>query len=105
MTREERRAYWQAEIARFKASGQSAGLFCRERNVNYYTLRRWRRIFEGGGGKAVCSARFARVEIDKGQAAGVEIRLPMGIAIRSAGHPEPEWVVKLMRQMAWRDAQ
>lgn len=99
MTRQEHRCYWQGEFTRFRASGQSARAFCRERNLKYFTFRRWRRIFEGDR-SALIPASFTKVEIDK-EPAIVQVRLPMGIEIRSAHHPEPEWVVKLMREMAW----
>ena len=45
MSREELRQHWCLKVEEFKASGQSASHFCREQNLNYAQLLRWRKKF------------------------------------------------------------
>lgn len=45
MSREELRRHWRLKVEEFETSGQNASRFCREKDLNYAQLLRWRKKF------------------------------------------------------------
>ena len=73
MTREEQRRHWRLKVDEFEESGLSASRFCREQDLNYAQLLRWRKKFVELDSPSEPTQYFA------------ELAAPSGISLASGG--------------------
>jgi transposase-like protein len=86
-TTEDERKGW---LTRFERSGSTAAAFCREHELNYQSLLRWRQmaIAESEG-----ATEFIELEVpcsaSASPAEAVELTFPSGLTLRINPHPAP----------------
>lgn len=83
MSRQERRAYWQQQVADWDATDLSAAAFCRQRSLTYHQFLYWRQqlsLQEGSTAESV--AGFTRVtQVEQSLSTELSVILPGGIRI------------------------
>ena len=94
-SREDRRAYWQDHIERWRRSGQSKQSYCREEGLNPASFYRWWSKLNGGPRK---TPAFIRIRLAQSCSRyPVEIVLGNGVVVRLANEADGGLVTDLLR--------
>ncbi len=97
-TREERRAYWQAQVEQWQRSGLSKQAYCREHGLTAASLYRWCAKLDDGK-KAKPGFIPLRLSGVVANGFALELTLGDGRVVRIGSDADPVWVAQLVREL------
>lgn len=110
MRAEERRAFWQTQLANWSQSGLSQAAYCRAQGLNGNRFRWWKRQLTraSGASQQAAAGSFLAVKVHpqalierSGNASGVTLRLASGVRVEVAcgfDAPTLQAVVETLRR-------
>jgi hypothetical protein len=98
MTNTELSKRWETRIAEFKASGQSATVWCANNNLKIHQLRYWLRKFKAAEKTTFSSSQWLSVEVGEAPSDSDTLAIKVGkVTIEVRPGFDPQLLAKVVR--------